>query len=105
MGTHEVRLERAAVEGLADLAKSGDADKVLKRIERLEDNPEQQGEPLGNKFNINLTGCRKLTMLNRRVRIVYRVKGQVVQVVVVGKREDLEVYHLAQAEIERLRRS
>lgn len=102
MGTHEVRYERAAVEGLADLDK-GDQDKVHKRIKRLKDNPDQQGLPLGKKFNIDLTGCRKLVLLNRRVRVVYRVQGRVVQVVVVGKREDMVAYRLAEAELKRLR--
>lgn len=101
-GTYEVRLERAAVEGLAELDK-GDANRVLKKVEGLEHSPDQQGEPLGNRANIDLAGCRKLKLLNRRVRAIYRVEeGSVVRVIVIGKREDMEVYRLAQAELRRL---
>lgn len=42
-------------------------------------------------------------LLNRRVRAVYRVEGtSLVEVIVIGKREDMEVYQLARAVIDRL---
>ena len=99
---YEVRYERAALDGLAALDK-GDANRVFKKVNALEHSPDQQGVPLGNKANIDLTGYRKLVLLDRRVRAIYRVEGSsLVRVIVIGKREDMEVYRLALAEIDRL---
>jgi mRNA interferase RelE/StbE len=99
--TYRVRLERAAVEGLAALDRS-DAVQVHKRLKKLEGTP-ATGKPLGNKGGLNLTGFRKLVLCDRRVRVIYRVEEpDLVRVVVIGKREDFEVYRLAEDEIGRL---
>jgi mRNA interferase RelE/StbE len=98
---YAVELTDAAVEGLAELDK-GDQKQVYKRLKKLEDAPELS-QPLGNKAGIDLTGWRKLTVCNRRVRIIYRIEEPAfVRVVVIGRREDMEVYRLAVGEIKRL---
>jgi mRNA-degrading endonuclease RelE of RelBE toxin-antitoxin system len=94
-----VALERAAVEGLADLKP--EQQQIYKALKKLETSPEL-GEPLGRRGDINLTGCRKLVLANRRIRIIYRIEDDFVRVVVIGKREDLAVYRLAQDELRRL---
>lgn len=99
---HRVHLERAAVEGLDELDKA-DQEQVYKQLKKLEDAPEL-GKPLGKRGDINLTGYRKLVLANRRVRVVYRIDPNgVVRVIVIGKREDSEVYRLAERELRRLR--
>ncbi|GEA15487.1 hypothetical protein E308F_17310 [Moorella sp. E308F] len=70
--------------------------RVLKAIVKLEDDPLGYGEPLGEKAGLDLSGMRKLKAA-RRYRVVYRVEENavVVLIVVVGKREDLQVYKTA----------
>ena len=98
---YRVELTDAAIEGLADLDK-GDAREVHKRLKKLEETPEL-GQPLGNRAGIDLTGWRKLKACNRRVRIIYRIEEpDFVRVVVIGRREEMEVYRLAASEIKRL---
>ena len=89
----EVRLERAAVEGLSEL-DTGDARQVRKKLGKLGDAPEL-GAPLGNKGGFDLTGYRKLVLCNRRVRVIYGVETEFVRVVVIGQREDMKVYREA----------
>ena len=75
---------------------------VAKAIEKVLSNPFPQdkggyGKPLGNKAGLNLTGYLKIKLKGSGIRIVYRlveVKGKMV-VVVVGSREDDEVYKIA----------
>jgi len=66
---------------------------VLKQFEKLQNSPEL-GKPLGNKAGYNLSGCRKLYVDRKKIRIVYRIIDNeiVVEVIVVGKREDMKVY-------------
>ena len=69
---------------------------VLKQFKKLQTSP-QLGKPLGNKVGYNLSGCRKLYVDKKKIRIVYRIidKEIVVEVVVVDKREDMSVYKKA----------
>jgi mRNA interferase RelE/StbE len=97
---YEVRLERAAADGFGEL-DGGCRKQVRKRLDRLQTSPEL-GTPLGNRAGINLTGCRKIVLCNRGVRIIYTVEGMLVRVIVIGKREDMEVYRLAQAQLREL---
>ncbi len=69
---------------------------VGKQFKKLSTSP-QLGQPLGNKNGYDLGGCRKLYVDKKRVRIVYRTIDEqiVVEVIAVGKREDMEVYQKA----------
>ena len=66
---------------------------VAKQLFKLQENP-LAGKELGNRAGIDLTGYRKLYLDNRRVRIVYRFRQEIliVYVVSIGKRVDLAVY-------------
>ncbi|MDE7226742.1 MAG: type II toxin-antitoxin system RelE/ParE family toxin [Treponemataceae bacterium] len=66
---------------------------VLKQIAKLSRSP-LLGEELGNRNGFNLTGYRKMYVDKKRVRIVYRVRHETVEVfiIAIGKRGDMEVY-------------
>jgi len=44
---------------------------------------------------MDLTGHYKLYADKKRVRIVYSIEGDLVKVVAIGQREDMDVYRLA----------
>jgi len=69
---------------------------VAKQLKKLATSP-LLGEHLGKKAGLDLTGYYKLCAAKKTVRIVYRVLEQevVVEVVTIGKREDLAVYQTA----------
>lgn len=69
---------------------------VFKKLKQLQNAP-QQGELLGNKHNMDLSGYRKVYVAKKKVRIVYRIINDelVIYVVSIGKREDMEVYQEA----------
>ena len=70
--------------------------KVDKKLENLSKNP-FLGEHLGNKFDIDLTGFYKLYVDNKKVRIVYRLLGEEIEIIEVwgiGKRDKEEIYKL-----------
>jgi mRNA interferase RelE/StbE len=96
-----VQLTADALEDLRDL--DGSTRKmVLKALKKLEDHPEQRGEPLGARQRIgNLTGFRKLVVGDRSHRIVYQVmpNGDVCVVWVIAGRADDAVYELAVARL------
>lgn len=71
---------------------------VLKQLLKLEQDP-RYGQPLGNKAGINLEGFFKLYADKKNIRIVYDVTGQVVRVIAIDRREDLEVYQIAMRRI------
>lgn len=66
---------------------------VAKQLRKLETAP-RLGEHLGNRVGLDLTGYYKLYAAKKAIRIVYRIIEQtiVVEVVAIGKREDLAVY-------------
>jgi len=72
---------------------------VDKKFEKLDENP-YLGFPLGNKNDMDLTGFFKLYLMDRKVRIVYRVVDsekeektiEIVEVWGIRKREKMEVY-------------
>jgi mRNA interferase RelE/StbE len=66
---------------------------IAKQLKKLETAP-LLGEHLGNKAGLDLTGYYKLYAAKKSVRIVYRIIEQqvIVEVVAIGKREDLAVY-------------
>ena len=69
---------------------------VKKQLDKLKTSP-LLGEELGNKNGFDLTGYRKMYACKRQVRIVYSVVENVllVNIIAIGKREDLEVYESA----------
>ena len=66
---------------------------VFKQFQKLKTSPEL-GKPLGNKAGYNLSGCKKMYVDKKKIRIVYRIIDNeiIVEVIVVGKREDMKVY-------------
>ena len=68
-------------------------DLVFKQFKKLEISPELGGL-LGNKSNYHLEGCRKLYVDKKKIRIVYRIVNEevLVEVIVIGKRDDMAVY-------------
>lgn len=92
----KVQLTSDAREDLRDL--DGSARKiVLKAIDKLRDESEQRGLPLGSRQGGNLAAFRKLVVGDRDYRVVYRVEqdGTLVVVWVIGRRADNECYELA----------
>jgi mRNA interferase RelE/StbE len=75
---------------------------VKKAIKKVQENPLPQneggyGKPLGSKRGLNLTGLLKIKLRGEGIRVVYmleRRKSQML-VIVVGVREDEEVYQIA----------
>lgn len=93
-----------------DLQALGQTQRVLvrKALDRVKTNPLPEseggyGKPLGKRGNTNLTNFLKIKLRGAGLRIVYRLirqEGQML-VVVVGVREDSEVYEEAQKRIDR----
>ena len=69
---------------------------VLKQFKKLQTSPEL-GQLLGNKNGYDLKGSRKLYVDKKKVRIVYTIMEEIitVEVIAVGKRDDMEVYRKA----------
>jgi mRNA interferase RelE/StbE len=68
--------------------------RVLKQLVKLEQNP-KYGLPLGNKAGINLDGYFKLYADRKRIRIIYEQLGEIIKIIAIDKREDMEVYRIA----------
>lgn len=75
---------------------------VFKQLKKIATSPEL-GQPLGNKAGIDLTGYRKMYADQKKIRIVYAIINEeiVVEVMAVGKRDELEVYKKAQDRLEK----
>ena len=75
---------------------------VIKAIKKVKENPLPQseggyGKPLGHKGGTNLTNFLKIKLRGAGIRIVYkliRTESEML-IVVIGVREDDEVYELA----------
>ena len=81
-----------------DLSKLSATQKMLvyKQFKKLQTSPEL-GVLLGNKSGYNLSGCRKMYVDKKKVRIVYTILEAIitVEVISVGKRDDMAVYEKA----------
>jgi len=81
-----------------DLSKLSSTQKMLvyKQFKKLQTSPEL-GQLLGNKNGYNLGGCRKMYVDKKKVRIVYTILEKIitVEVIAVGKRDDMAVYEKA----------
>ena len=66
---------------------------VFKQFKKLQTSPEL-GALLGNKSGYNLSGCRKMYVDKKKIRIVYTILEAIitVEVISVGKRDDMAVY-------------
>ena len=75
---------------------------VKKAIDRVKTNPLPQseggyGKPLGHKHGLDLTNLLKIKLRGAGIRIVYKIvktKSEML-VIVIGIREDEEVYEIA----------
>ena len=81
---------------------------VDRAIRRVKENPLPRdeggyGQPLGHRQGANLTGYLKVKLRGEGLHIVYRLLRTNTQmlVVVIGVREDAEVYEIARRRIER----
>jgi len=85
-------------EANSDLDELSHSQKILifKQLKKLETSP-QLGILLGNKAGYDLTGYRKMYADKKRLRIVYRIIDEVieVEVIAIGKRDDMDVYEKA----------
>jgi len=70
---------------------------VYKQFKKLQTSPEL-GTLLGNKSGYDLSGCRKMYVDKKKVRIVYTILEEIitVEVIAVGKRDDMVVYAKAE---------
>ena len=73
---------------------------VFKKLKKIAQNP-MTGHELGNKANYNLAGFRKVYLDNKRIRIVYKIIEDRIEILVIaiGKRDDMEVYQKASKRI------
>ncbi len=71
--------------------------KALKKILK---SPEL-GIDLGNKYNFDLSGCKKMYFDNKRYRIVYQIIEDevIVYLISIGKRDKMDVYKKANERI------
>lgn len=71
---------------------------VVKQLRKLERAPEL-GKPCGNKAGIDLTGCRKVYLDKKALRIIYAVDDSAgrVEVINIGARVELRAYREAAA--------
>ena len=81
---------------------------VNKAIKKVKTNPLPQaeggyGKPLGHKKGVNLTGFYKIKLRGEGIRIVYKLIRTETKmlVVVIGMREDEEVYEIASRRIKK----
>mgnify|MGYP000889802539 CR=1 FL=1 len=75
------------------LSLDGSTKNRLKKILKKIKNAPELGKPLGNKGNIDLSGCLKIYFYKKKYRIVYEIlEDDKVIVWSIGKREDEIVY-------------
>ena len=83
---------------------------VRKALEKIASNPLSineggYGKPLGNKNNNDLSGFLKVKLKSAGIRIVYKVvkTENSMTVIVIGAREDNEVYDIAKKIADKLK--
>ncbi len=92
---YKIVLKIEADEELAKLSARERA-LVFKQFKKISVSPEL-GKSLGNKAGYDLSGCRKMYADKKRIRLVYRLLDDqiVIEVIAIGKRDDMEVYRSA----------
>ena len=76
---------------------------VLEYLHKFQTDPYKYTKPLYNQGSLNLQGYRKTYVADAKYRIISKIEDnqvKIVEVVVVGKREDKEVYKEASKRIE-----
>ena len=75
---------------------------VKKAIRKVKENPLPQseggyGKPLGHKRDLNLTNLLKIKLRGEGIRVVYKLiwSDSQMLIIVIGIREDEEVYEIA----------
>jgi len=93
--TYNIVLKEEANEDLSTLSHN---QKILifKQFEKLKTSP-QLGINLGKKVGYDLSGYKKMYANKKQLRIVYKVIENkiIVEVIAIGKRDDLEIYKKA----------
>ncbi len=86
------------LEAHEDLAQFSNRERILvyKQFKKIQKSPEL-GILLGNKNGYDFSGCRKMYADNKKIRIVYKIVEDriIVEVIAVGKRNEMEVYKKA----------
>ncbi|MBU1668453.1 type II toxin-antitoxin system RelE/ParE family toxin [bacterium] len=97
--SYKVVLKEEADNDLSELSHN---QKILifKQFKKLENSPEL-GLPLGKKAGYDLTEYRKMYADKKKLRIVYRIIDDiiVVEIIAIGKRDDMDVYQKASERI------
>ena len=82
---------------------------MRRAIEKVRQNPLPDyeggyGKPLGNKRNINLSGCLKIKLKLSGLQAVYRLirTESTMQMIVIGLRHDEEVYQVAEKRLQKM---
>jgi len=73
---------------------------VLKKIQKIAQNP-FIGIALGNKANNALSGYLKVYVDHKRVRIVYKIENEKIEIfiIAIGKRDKMKVYKEASSRL------
>ena len=73
---------------------------IFKQFKKLAVSP-QLGILLGKKSGYDLTGYRKMYADKKQLRIIYKIADEeiIVEVIAIGKRDDMEVYKQASERI------
>ncbi|MCX6052977.1 MAG: type II toxin-antitoxin system RelE/ParE family toxin [Campylobacterales bacterium] len=97
---YKIVLKTEADEELAELSNR-ERLLVFKQLKKIATSPEL-GQILGNKAGLNLSGCRKMYADKKRIRIVYTILEDkiIIEVIAIGKRDELEVYKKASQRME-----
>ncbi|MCK4260546.1 MAG: hypothetical protein KAX49_16335 [Halanaerobiales bacterium] len=93
---YDIGFVKEAYADLHEVQKSGHLQKVLGALLKISVNPLTKdqggyGEPLGNKYGFNLTGCSAVKIKGKAsIRIAYKViqDDSMVKVLIIGVRRD-----------------
>jgi mRNA interferase RelE/StbE len=76
-------------------------------LSKMEERADELGEDLTSKHGLHLIGCRKIKFRKAGIRIVYRIvgdKAEIAEIIMIGKREDNQVYQEAFKRLQTLKR-
>lgn len=76
-------------------------------LAKMKERADELGEDLTSKYGMNLIGCRKIKFRKVGIRMVCRIvgdKAEIAEIIIIGKREDNEVYQEAYKRLEGLKR-
>jgi len=92
---YKIVLKTEADEELAELSNR-ERLLVFKQLKKIATSAEL-GQVLGNKAGLNLSGCRKMYADKKKIQIVYTILEDeiIIEVIAIGKRDELEVYKKA----------